>query len=125
MGNVCGSGDFPAGAKWAGFYRGGLAVSFQETFHLSQGLERGEHAVCPCWSSNDQGSGGEKQQQQNTVNGNTPVGNTTEGALEKTMTNEVGSLNTPKGADPGVLVDAKTALANALINNAHWIIPQK
>ena len=34
------------------------------------------------------------------------------------MTNEVGSLSTPKKGEPDVLQDAKDALANALINNA-------
>jgi RHS repeat-associated protein len=53
------------------------------------------------------------------------VGNTTVGALEKTMTNEVGSLSTPKKGDPDVLVDAKTALANALINNANLNKPNQ
>lgn len=63
---------------------------------------------------------------QNTSNvDNTQVGNTTVGALEKTMTNEVGSLSTPKKGDPDVLVDAKTALANALINNANLDNPAK
>ena len=56
---------------------------------------------------------------QNQANENTKEGNTTVGALEKTMTNEVGSLSTPKKGNPDVLVDAKDALANALINNAN------
>ena len=56
---------------------------------------------------------------QNQANENTKEGNTTVGALEKTMTNEVGSLSTPKKGNPDVLVDTKDALANALINNAN------
>ena len=51
------------------------------------------------------------------------MGNTTEGALEKTMTNEVGSLSTPKKGNPDVLSDAKDALANTLINNANLTKP--
>jgi hypothetical protein len=62
---------------------------------------------------------------QNQANENTPVGNTTTGALEKTMTNEVGSLSTPKKGNPDVLAGAKDALANALINNANLDSPAK
>jgi len=62
---------------------------------------------------------------QNQANDNTKEGNTTVGALAKTMTNEVGSLSTPKEGDPDVLVDAKDALANALINNANLDSPAK
>jgi RHS repeat-associated protein len=67
----------------------------------------------------------EAQQAQNQANENTPVGNTTTGALEKTMTNEVGSLSTPKKGNPDVLADAKDALANTLINNANLDRPAK
>jgi RHS repeat-associated protein len=67
----------------------------------------------------------EVQQAQNQANENTPVGNTTTGALEKTMTNEVGSLSTPKKGNPDVLADAKDALANTLINNANLDRPAK
>jgi RHS repeat-associated protein len=56
---------------------------------------------------------------------NTQVGNTTSDALAKTMTNEVGSLSTPKKGDPDVLGDAKDALANTLINNANLDNPAK
>jgi len=56
---------------------------------------------------------------------NQAVGNTTVGALAKTMTNEVGSLSTAKKGDPDVLSDAKDALANALINNANLDNPAK
>ena len=62
---------------------------------------------------------------QNQANENTKEGNTTVGALEKTMTNEVGSLSTPKKGNPDVLADAKDALANALINNANLDNPAK
>ena len=62
---------------------------------------------------------------QNTANDNTKEGNTTVGALEKTMTNEVGSLSTPKKGNPDVLGDAKDALANTLINNANLDNPAK
>jgi len=62
---------------------------------------------------------------QNTANENTKEGNTTVGALEKTMTNEVGSLSTPKKGNPDVLSDAKDALANTLINNANLDNPAK
>jgi hypothetical protein len=41
------------------------------------------------------------------------------------MTNEVGSLSTPKKGNPDVLADAKDALANALINNANLDSPAK
>ena len=41
------------------------------------------------------------------------------------MTNEVGSLSTPKKGNPDVLSDAKDALANALINNAQLDSPAK
>jgi RHS repeat-associated protein len=62
---------------------------------------------------------------QNTANENTPVGNTTEGELAKTMTHEDGSLSTPKKGDPDVLSDAKEALANAIINNAELKKPEQ
>jgi RHS repeat-associated protein len=58
-------------------------------------------------------------------NQNSQVGNTTVGALEKTMSNEDRSLSTPKKGDPDVLVDGKTALANAIINNAELDRPAK
>ena len=60
------------------------------------------------------------QQQQNQA-----VGNTTEGSLAKVLTNEDGSLSTPKGGDPQQLVDGKTALANAIYNNANLAHPEK
>jgi len=56
---------------------------------------------------------------------NQAVGNTTSDALAKTMTNEVGSLSTPKKGNPDVLGDAKEALANALINNANLDHPAR
>jgi hypothetical protein len=56
---------------------------------------------------------------------NQQVGNTTSDALAKTMTNEVGSLSTPKKGNPDVLSDAKDALANTLINNAELDKPAK
>ncbi|MGH9690907.1 MAG: RHS repeat-associated core domain-containing protein [Candidatus Acidiferrales bacterium] len=49
---------------------------------------------------------------------NKPVGSTTVGRLEKTMTHEDGSLSTPKGGDPAELVKGKTTLANAIIDGA-------
>lgn len=49
---------------------------------------------------------------------NKPVGSTTVGSLEKTMTHEDGSLSTPKGGDPTELEKGKAALANAIINGA-------
>ncbi len=60
-------------------------------------------------------SGGDGAQQQTD---NKPVGSTTVGSLEKTMTHEDGSLSTPKGGDPTELEKGKTALANAIINGA-------
>ncbi|MGB7283740.1 MAG: RHS repeat-associated core domain-containing protein [Candidatus Acidiferrum sp.] len=74
---------------------------------------------------NQQQAKANQPQAQNTANDNTKEGNTTVGALEKTMTNEVGSLSTPKKGDPDVLVDAKDALANTLINNANLDNPAK
>jgi hypothetical protein len=56
---------------------------------------------------------------------NEKVGNTTVGALEKTMSNEDRSLSTPKKGDPGELEKGKTALANAIINNAEVDKPAK
>jgi len=41
------------------------------------------------------------------------------------MSNEDRSLSTPKKGDPDVLVDAKDALANAIINNAELDHPAK
>jgi hypothetical protein len=58
-------------------------------------------------------------------NPNQAVGNTTEGSLAKVLTNEDGSLSTPKGGDPQQLVDGKTALANAIYNNASLAHPEK
>ena len=75
-------------------------------------------------ANNTESQGTVTGQAQNTT-ANTQVGNTTSDALAKTMTNEVGSLSTPKKGDPDVLVDAKTALANALINNANLDNPAK
>jgi RHS repeat-associated protein len=63
----------------------------------------------------------EAQQQ----NPNQAVGNTTEGSLAKVLTNEDGSLSTPKGGDPQQLVDGKTTLANAIYNNANLAHPEK
>jgi RHS repeat-associated protein len=74
--------------------------------------------TCPNGGNNCPGA-------QNTANDNTKEGNTTVGALEKTMTNEVGSLSTPKKGNPDVLGDAKDALANTLINNANLDSPAK
>jgi len=56
-------------------------------------------------------------QQQNP--NNEAVGNTTVGDLSKVLTNEIGSLSTPKGGDPKELQNGSDALANALINNAN------
>jgi RHS repeat-associated protein len=53
------------------------------------------------------------------------VGNTTEGSLAKVLTNEDGSLSTPKKGDPQELVDGKTDLANAIYNNANLAHPEK
>jgi hypothetical protein len=53
---------------------------------------------------------------------NQRVGNTTVGNLEKTMTNEDGSLS---GGPPGDLEKGKTALANAILNNAGLARPAK
>lgn len=50
---------------------------------------------------------------------NEAVGNTTIGDLKKVLTNEIGSLSTPKGRDPKELQNGAGALANALINNAN------
>jgi RHS repeat-associated protein len=58
-------------------------------------------------------------------NPNQAVGNTTEGSLAKVLTNEDGSLSTPKGGNAQELVDGKTALANAIYNNADSAHPQK
>jgi len=70
--------------------------------------------------------GGKKRrpaaQQQNP---NQVVGNTTEGSLAKVLTNEDGSLSTPKGGAPQELVDGKTDLANAIYNNANLAHPEK
>jgi RHS repeat-associated protein len=63
-----------------------------------------------------------KAQQQNP---NQAVGNTTEGSLAKVLTNEDGSLSTPKGGAPQELVDGKTDLANAIYNNANLAHPEK
>jgi hypothetical protein len=52
------------------------------------------------------------------------VGKTTEGSLAKVLTNEDGSLSTPKGGDSQVLVDGKMALANAIYNNANLSKPE-
>ena len=83
-------------------------------------------AGCP----NTSNSGTTAEQSEQTANQeaqqqNTQVGNTTSDALAKTMTNEVGSLSTPKKGNPDVLVDAKDALSNALINNANLDNPAK
>ena len=48
------------------------------------------------------------------------VGKTTVGSLARTMTNEDGSLS---GGAPGELEKGKTALANAIINNAGLAVP--
>ena len=58
-------------------------------------------------SSSQTATGADKKPAQNNNVDNQAVGNTTIGALEKTMTNEVGSLSTPKKGDPDVLADAK------------------
>ncbi|WP_220464965.1 RHS repeat-associated core domain-containing protein [Granulicella sp. 5B5] len=50
---------------------------------------------------------------------NPAVGNTTVGDLSKVLTNEIGSLSTPKGGDSKELANGSTALANALIDNAN------
>jgi hypothetical protein len=53
------------------------------------------------------------------------VGNTTVGGLSKVLTNEIGSLSTPKGGDSSQLQDGADALANALINNANRTKPNQ
>jgi hypothetical protein len=58
-------------------------------------------------------------------NPNQVVGNTTEGSLAKVLTNEDGSLSTPKGGDSQELVNGKTDLANAIYNNANLAHPEK
>jgi hypothetical protein len=50
---------------------------------------------------------------------NDAVGKTTVGNLSKVLTNEIGSLGTPKGGDPKQLQNGANAIANALINNAN------
>ncbi len=47
------------------------------------------------------------------------VGNTTTDSLAKVLTNEIGSLSTPKGGDPKQIQDGVDAVANTLINNAN------
>jgi RHS repeat-associated protein len=74
------------------------------------------------FSADKQDAAGQANKAQNN---NQAVGNTTSDALAKTMTNEVGSLSTPKKGDPDVLSDGKDALANALINNANLDSPAK
>jgi hypothetical protein len=64
----------------------------------------------------------EKQKQAEEKMDSQPVGNTTVGNLAKTLTNEIGSLS---GGAPGDLEKGKTALANALINNAELDHPAK
>jgi len=53
------------------------------------------------------------------------VGNTTVGKLAKVLTNEIGSLSTPKGRDPKELQNGEAALANTLINNANRAKPNE
>jgi hypothetical protein len=62
------------------------------------------------------------QAQQQNVD-NEAVGKTTVGDLSKVLTNEIGSLSTPKGGDPSELQKGSDALANALINNANKAKP--
>jgi RHS repeat-associated protein len=76
----------------------------------------------------DQGAPG-KVSQQPTGGGNATdraeVGHTTVGQLAKVMSNEDRSLSTPKGGDPDELDRGKTALANAILNNAELKHPAK
>ena len=62
-------------------------------------------------------------QQQNVDN--QAVGKTTVGDLSKVLTNEIGSLSTPKGGDPSELGKGADALANALINNTNKAKPNE
>jgi hypothetical protein len=88
---------------------------------------------CNSWSANSEQTmaavaaqhGTVQQVQAQQQNTNQPVGNTTEGSLAKVLTNEDGSLSTPKKGDPQELVDGKTALANAIYNNANLAHPEK
>ena len=72
---------------------------------------------------NDEKPAAQQAQQQN-VN-NDAVGKTTVGSLSKVLTNEIGSLGTPKGGDPKQLQNGANAIANALINNANRKRPNK
>ncbi len=100
-----------------------------ENTHADQGEGSGNSGIAPvdCSSASCEEVSSQTTQveAQNTANDNTKEGNTTVGALEKTMTNEVGSLSTPKKGNPDVLGDAKDALANTLINNANLDNPAK
>ena len=58
-------------------------------------------------------------------NPNQVVGNTTESSLANVLTNEDGSISTPNKGAPDELVDGKTALANAIYNNASLPHPEK
>ncbi len=51
------------------------------------------------------------------------VGNTTVGNLSRILTNEIGSLRTPRGGNSQELDNGANAIANALINNAHRTRP--
>lgn len=74
-----------------------------------------------CSSFNDNTDTAQQAQQQN-VNNNA-VGGTTVGNLGKVLTNEIGSLSTPKGGNPKELQNGANAIANALIDNAHRTRP--
>jgi len=87
----------------------------------------GDSAPCaglnrtPCAMSFDKCSGEGQPAAQNNVD-TEQVGKTTVGSLEKTMSNEDRSLS---GGAPGELEKGKTALANAIINNAELDQPAK
>ena len=74
-------------------------------------------------ATHDSAPGVNSKHQQN-VN-NEAVGNTTVGNLSKVLTNEIGSLSTPKGGDHKELQNGANAIANALINNAHRTRPNE
>ena len=101
------------------------AVPFDENTGIADWYSGEVSAATAEYAAQQAAQAAANQQAQNTANDNTKEGNTTVGALEKTMTNEVGSLSTPKKGNPDVLVDAKDALANTLINNANLDNPAK
>ena len=79
----------------------------------------------PVIAGDEQVAAAEKDQAQQQNVDNEAVGKTTVGDLSKVLTNEVGSLSTPKGGDPSELGKGADALANALINNANKAKPNE